>query len=214
MHDDAGRANKLATVGDRSVEDVGIAEEFRREQAVRAKIEVLRRADLLDPAVIQQADPVGHRHRLVLIVGDVEDGDAEPAVEALDFQLHLVAQLPVERAERLVHQDDRGRIHHTARQRDPLLLAAGKLARQPARHLRQLHDVKSARDRGGDVGGPHPPHPQRKRDVFENRQMREQRIVLKNDADVALVGWCVGGELAVDPDLARARGYEAGNHHQ
>ena len=47
-----------------------------------------------------------------------------------------------------------------------------------------------------------------------DRQVREQRVVLEHHADVALVRRQVGRELAVDPDLARRRLDEPGDHHQ
>jgi len=57
----------------------------------------------------------------------------------LILELHLVAQLLVERTERLVHQDDRGAIDDAARQRDALLLAAGQFARVALCEMRQPH---------------------------------------------------------------------------
>jgi hypothetical protein len=45
-------------------------------------------------------------------------------MNALDLELHLVAQLLVERAQGFVHQDDRGAIDNATRQRNALLLAA------------------------------------------------------------------------------------------
>ena len=50
-------------------------------------------------------------------------------VQVLDLELHLLAQLLVERAERLVHQKQRRLEHDGAGQRDALLLSARKLAR-------------------------------------------------------------------------------------
>jgi len=153
----------------------------------RPEVEVLRRADLLDPAVIHEADAIGHRHRFVLIVRDVEDGDAEPMMEILDLELHVIAQLAVERAERLVHQDDRGAVDHASGERDALLLTAGERARQPLRDIRQLDDVENTLHLGDDRRLGQAPHAQRKGDVLVHRQMREERVVLEDDADVALV---------------------------
>src|SRR5438105_10733273 len=38
-----------------------------------------------------------HRHRLGLVMRDVDHGDADFAVDALDLDLHLLAQILVER---------------------------------------------------------------------------------------------------------------------
>ena len=69
-------------------------------------------------------------------------------MDALDLELHLVAQLLVERAERLVHQDDRRAVDEAARERDALLLAAGQLARIALRQMRQPHHLERLGRRG------------------------------------------------------------------
>ena len=69
-------------------------------------------------------------------------------LDALELDLHLPAQLEVERAERLVEQQHLRVVDQGARQRHPLLLAAGelgRLARGEARQLHQLQQRPSAR---------------------------------------------------------------------
>jgi len=62
-------------------------------------------------------------------VGDVDEGDADVAVadlalDALELDLHLLAQLQVERSQRLV-QEQHARVHdQRPRERHALLLAA------------------------------------------------------------------------------------------
>ena len=43
---------------------------------------------LLDQAVAHDDDPVGHRHRLDLVVGDVDGGGAELVMQPLDLDAH------------------------------------------------------------------------------------------------------------------------------
>jgi hypothetical protein len=62
-------------------------------------------------------------------------------VQSLDLDLHLVAELLVERTQRLVHKDHGGFVDGATRQRDALLLTTGKLARQPIGDLGQPHDI-------------------------------------------------------------------------
>jgi hypothetical protein len=85
-------------------EQVGVAEEVRHEQIGRRLVERPRRTDLGDARLVHHHDQVRHCQRLGLVVSDVDDRGADAAVDALDFGLHLLAQLLVERAERLVHQ--------------------------------------------------------------------------------------------------------------
>ncbi len=72
---------------------------------------------------------VSHAHRLALVVGDIDHGDAELLLQRPDFAAHLGAQLGVEIGQRLVHQTDRRLGDDGAAERDALLLAAGKLRR-------------------------------------------------------------------------------------
>ena len=71
-----------------------------------------------------------HRHRLLLVVGDVDDGEAEPLLQVADLLAHLAAQAGVEIGQRLVEQQHRRLQHQRARDRDALLLSARQLGRQ------------------------------------------------------------------------------------
>ena len=51
---------------------------------------------------------VGKRHRLFLVVGDMDEGRADALLDRLQLILHLPAELEVERAQRLVEQQHRG----------------------------------------------------------------------------------------------------------
>ena len=82
----------------------------------------------------------------------------EALLEVLDLELHLLAELPVERAERLVHQDQPGLEDQGAGQGHPLLLAAGELGRPPVVQAGQLDQLEGLRDAGcasppGAAGG-------------------------------------------------------------
>ena len=78
----------------------------------------------------------------LLIVRDVDRGDADAVLNLADGVAHLDAQLRVEVGERLVHQqhvrlDDDG-----AGERDALLLTAGKALGQAVGILGDLHGPK------------------------------------------------------------------------
>ena len=117
------------------------ADEARDEPRRRLVVEVVGRADLLDPAVVHHHDPVGQRHRLDLVVGDVDRGGADLLVHLLDLGPHLHAQLGVEVGQRLVEQEDLGIAHDGAAHRDALALAARELLRLA---VEQLGDVEHA----------------------------------------------------------------------
>ncbi len=61
--------------------------------------------DLLEDAVPEHRDPVTHRHRLDLVVGDVDGRRPEPPLQLEDLRARLQTQLRVEVRERLIHQE-------------------------------------------------------------------------------------------------------------
>ena len=61
-------------------------------------------------------------------MGDEDEGDAELLLQRFQLLLHLLAQLEVERAERLVEQQHLGLVDQRAGERHALPLAARKLA--------------------------------------------------------------------------------------
>ena len=92
------------------------------------RIDLMRRAVLLQPSAVHDGDLVGQRERFGLIVGDIDEGDAGAALEdCLSSRAHALAQLGVEVGERLVEQENFRLDHEAARKRDALLLAAGEL---------------------------------------------------------------------------------------
>ena len=123
----------------RSLEQIHLADEFGDPAGLRVLVDLGRRADLDQLAVMHDADPAGHGHRLFLVVGDDDEGEAEPLLQRHQFELGLVAQLLVERAERLVEQEHLGRFRERARKRDPLALAARQLMRLAVAELFELH---------------------------------------------------------------------------
>ena len=110
----------------------------------RPLVERLGVAQLLVAAVVHHGDAVGHRHRLLLVVGHVDERDPDLLLDALELDLHLLAQLEVEGAERLVEEEDGGPVDERPRERDALRLAArdlGRLALLEARQLDELEHV-------------------------------------------------------------------------
>ena len=96
-------------------------------------VDLRGRADLLDPTVVEHRDAVAHRERFLLVVGDEDERDADLVLYALELDLHLLAQLQVERAERFVEQEHPRPVHQRARERDPLALSARQLVTRRSR---------------------------------------------------------------------------------
>ena len=198
----------------RSGEHRAVADEAGDEAVGRHLVHARHGVDLLDLAVVEHRDAIRHRQRLALVVRHVDEGHAELAVQVLQLDLHVLAQLLVERAERLVHQHELRVEHERAGQRDALLLAARELARQAVGHALQAHHVERARDALSLLGFRDAAHRQRVGDVLPDGEVREQRVVLEHHAEVALVRRGSRDRLAVEHDVAGGRRLEAGEHHQ
>ena len=78
--------------------------------------------------LVEDRQPVAHRERLFLVVGHVDERDPDLLLDRLELDLHLLAELEVEGAERLVEEQHPRPIDERARERDPLALPARQLA--------------------------------------------------------------------------------------
>ena len=186
-------------------QDVGFADEVGHERIDRLIIDICRRADLLDVTTVHDHDGVRHGQRLLLVMGDVNKGDAGGLLDALELDLHLLAQLEVQRAERLVEQQH-ARLHdQSARNGNALLLAARQRGHVP--HLKPLqpHQGQHARDLLLDLACGQLADMQAKGYVFCNVQVREQRIALEHRIDLPLIRRHVVDALALEQDVARRR---------
>src|SRR5205823_12235948 len=72
----------------------------------RLPVQLERLADLLDPAVLHDDDPIAERHRLDLVVGHVDRGGLEALVKPLQLDAHLDAELGVQVGERFVEEEE------------------------------------------------------------------------------------------------------------
>ena len=100
-------------------------------------VELARRVDLLQHARAHDGDAVAERHRLGLVVGDVDRRRRRGALQPRDLRAHLHAQLRVEVRQRLVHQERLRVAHDRAAHRDALALAAGEVRRLAVEVLRR-----------------------------------------------------------------------------
>ena len=129
----------------------GGADEAGHEHVVRAVVHVARGVDLLQDAVLEHGDPVAHGHGLDLVVGDVDRGDAEAALQRGDLRTGLHAQLGVEVGQRLVHEEDLRLADDRAAHRDTLALTTGERLRLAVEVLLEVEDLRGLVDPCGDL---------------------------------------------------------------
>jgi len=106
-------------------------DEARHEQACWTIVDARRIGILLDVAVFHDGDARRQRHRLHLIMRDIDDGAAEILVQPFDLDAHFGAELGVEIGERFVEEINASLAHQSPPDGHALALAAGELARQP-----------------------------------------------------------------------------------
>ena len=115
--------------GRRRVEHGADGEEFGRVLVTGPGEHRTGFAGLHDLAVAHDHDPVAECQRLRVVVGDVDAGQAELALQASQLTPQLHPDLVVEAAQRLIEQQHVRSGHDAAGQRHPLLLAAGEVGR-------------------------------------------------------------------------------------
>jgi hypothetical protein len=164
--------------------------------------------------MVENRDPVAHRQGFTLVVRDIDEGDADLALQRLEFFLHLLAQLQVQRPQRLVEQEHRRAVDQRAGQRDALALAARQLAGLARAHLIELHQRQHLLRAPAALGRGDLADHEAVLDVVEYRHVGEQRVVLEHRVDVALVGRHPLDVDAVDGDMARVRLLESGDQAQ
>ena len=197
-----------------AVDDVALTDEVGNEGVFRLIIDIDRRADLLDPALGHDDDRVGHAQRLLLIVRDEHERDAGGLLDVLELLLHILAQLQVERGERLVEQQHARTAHECACDGDALLLSAGQARDVAALKARELDEREHFVDLLLDLVARQLLLAQRERHVFKHVQVGEEGVALKDGVDVALVRRDVVDALAKEENVALIRRFEAADHAQ
>ena len=121
-------------------------------------IQIRRRVDLLDDPAAHDRHAVAERHRLGLIVGDIDHRGAQLLLDPRHLGPHLHAQLGVQVRQRLVHQKRLRIAHDRAPHRHPLTLTARQVGRLALQMLLEIQDPRRLR-RPCDRSPPYPPWP-------------------------------------------------------
>ncbi len=167
-------------------------------------VEVLRCVDLLENPLADHGDPVAHRHRLDLVVCDVEGRRRQVVLDPSDLRAHLHAELRVQVGERLVHQERLRLPDDRAPHRDALPLPSGERFRLPLEELLEAEDLRRLSDPAVDLLFRELPKLEAERHVVVDGHVGVQRVVLEHHRDVPFLRWH-GVHHAV-PDRDRAVG--------
>ena len=189
-------------------------DEAHHERVRRLVVELARRRDLLDAALVHDDDGVGELERLLLVVRDEDRRHVHLVVEAEQPLAQLLAHAGVERAERLVEQEHLRLGSERTRERHALPLAAGELRRIAAAEPGELHELEQLGDARADLALRAAADAEPEGDVVPDRHVRERGVVLEDEADAALLRRERRRLLAGDEHVAGVGHLEPGDHAQ
>ncbi len=193
-------------------EDRARAEEGRHEERTRLLVEIVGLADLDEPSAVHDGDPPPELEGFLLVVRDEDRRDAERLLDLLERLAKLHADLDVERAERLVEQEDRRPVRESAREGDPLPLAPRELALVAAAEAREADELQQLLAALLPLGRRDLADAQSELDVLGDGHVPEDRVVLEDEADVPRLGRQVRHVLLAETDDPLVRQDQAGDH--
>ena len=184
----------------------------------RIVVDIAGRADLLDAALIHHHHAIGDFERLFLVVGDEDGGDVDLLMQRTQPLTQFLTHLGIQRAERLVEQQDTRRDRQRPRERNALALAARQLAGVTSSQPIKLHQIEQFLDARADrcviLADRAGLHAQAERDILEHRHVTEQRVMLEHESHLTLAGAADKRVFAVERNLAEVWPIEACNDPQ
>ena len=183
-------------------------------------VNLQRRGVLLQNARVHQADLGGQGHGFQLVVGDVDEGAVGVRMQAFQLGAHFLPQFRVEVAQRFIHEEHLRAGCERAGDGDALLLTAGKFGGIAFFKLLDFEQREQLVHAFANARLIPLEHFQTESDVFIHRHMRPERVILEQEADVALVRrqvdalFGIENRRAVDEDAAAGRRFQPGDHAQ
>src|ERR1700675_3598161 len=113
-----------------------------------------------------------------------DEGNVELALHLLELDHHRLAQIEVERAQRLVEQQNGRAADQRPCQRHTLLLAARKIARTARGKFGETYHAEHFPNAAVALDFVHALHLQAELDVLEYRAMRKEREALEHHRSV------------------------------
>ena len=153
-------------------------------------------------AVLHDNDARTERHRLGLVVRDIDDRRTQAIVELGDLGAHLDAKLGVQVRERLVHEEYLWVAHDGAAHGDALTLASRERTRLSRKEQVEVKYLGRLAYLPVDLVFGSPLHLERERHVVIHAHVRVERIVLKDHRNVAILGLYVVHGRTIDPECA------------
>ena len=199
---------------DHTFKSIILADKLCHKAILGAFIKLVGRGNLLNNPIVEHRNPIRHRQSFRLVVGHIDHCDPKLMGQVCDLKLHLFAQLFVEGAQRLIHQNQFRFKDQSACQCDTLLLATRQLGRAARDKIAHLNHIQRALHLSLAIRLSELAHLQRKRQILPDRHMREQGIVLKHHANATFVRWDIVDRLSIKQNFAVSGGLKSSQHHQ
>ena len=163
---------------------------------------------------VHDDDAVGHLHRFFLVVRHDHRRRVRLVVQAAKPGAQLLAHPRVERAERLVEQQDLRVDGECACQSHALALSARKLCWIPLCQPLELDELEQLVDTLVDLCTRPATYLEAEGDVVAHGHVLERGVMLEDEADAAFLRWPRGHVVAVEQDGPRVGTLEPGDHSQ
>lgn len=167
--------------------------------------------DLLEATGVEDGNAVGDGGGFVLIVGDVEGGDAEFLLDGADGIAELEAAGGIKISERFVEQEKVRAGRQSAGERDALLLSAGERFGAAREEIGDVKEIGEFAGAIGTFGGGSAAEFGAESNVFGDRELREEGRVLEGHADAAILRFAVGDVFRAEDDFAVIGFLESGD---
>ena len=174
-----------------SVQDVAFADEVCYEGVDGLVVDVRRHAYLLDASFAHHDDGIAQGQCLFLVVGDVDEGDAQLLVHLLQFHLHVLAHLEVQGGKGLVQQQHFGFVDDGSGNGYALLLPAGEGVHVAVLIVRHAHHAQGLLHLLLDGGTGQLLQLQPEGNVVEHVEVGEEGVLLEHGVHRTLVRRCL-----------------------
>ena len=125
-----------------AIDKVNQTDEVGNHFVGRLGIDFVRRTDLLYNAGTHNNYAVAHCHCFALIMGYINNGNAQFLLNSKDFKTHGFTQFSIQVGQRLIQQQQSGLSYQSARQSYTLLLTAGQLMRITLAVFAQMNQLQ------------------------------------------------------------------------
>ncbi len=198
-------ARKLhqAVLKHHSVQNIALSDKISDKRILRFIINILRASHLLDVPIIHNNDGIRHGERFLLVMGHINEGDFKRLLYPFQLNLHLLAQLEVQRPQRFIQQQYPRMVDQRACNRDPLLLSARKLVDVAAVIPRKVYQLQHLLYTGFPFIFRYLAQLQPKLNIFKYIQMRKQCIALEHRIDIPFMRRQVVDPKSVKKNVTR-----------